>query len=416
MHTTRRLAVCFIITAWPCLIPNTTQAQKAMPLPSACAAVIDSIARQHVAPDQFAGLRNTGTILCFSELAPPELQLSASLQSQPTARKPVAGIHTEVPILSNGTTSTKPKTLTPVSLSTEDAGPAYPAKTENNPAGVALNRAQEKVNQALNGLQAAGTDLDAWRACIETQFTADQIREPEVQASRFFKHWTQIVGLVFRSSHMNCTLDAPTIQEKAIHDLWPTRAERDEWKKRLEGFTPSDVSSEKTRMYWGLQLLDAIVEYHVALKGFKVEAERESASSVAPAAAARILPVAMRPPSLCKISSGPAVSGSGMPVTINLCKDTQGSPAIAGTQLVAVNVYDYSGKEVSTQPTSLKPYSFVLTLPPGTYDINSTVGPASGADSKPVLFLYESCANAAPQLCAFITAVGPGSSFSLKVN
>jgi hypothetical protein len=204
------------------------------------------------------------------------------------------------------------------------------------------------------------------------------------------------------------------MQDKAIYDLWPTRAERDEWKRKFEGSTPSDVRSEEARIYWDLKLLDAIVEYHVALNALKVDAEHFSASSVTPAAG--VVPIVMRPSPPCKISSGPAVSGSGMPVTINLCRDTQGSSATA-VQLVAVNVYDISGKEVSAQPTSLKPSSFVLTLQPGTYDINSTIGPTPGVGftSKASVFLYESCANAGLQLCAFITAVGPGSSFSLKV-
>lgn len=283
--TISRLSVCFVIATWPYFTSNTTHAQTAMPLPSACAAVIDSIVHQRVAPDQFAGLRNTGTILCFSELAPPELQLSTALQ--PAARKPSSP---------NGSAGARAKTPSSVSLSAANLGPAGAPRAENHPAGVAVNRAQEKINQALNHLQDAGADLEAWRTCIQGQFSADQIREPEVQASRFFKHWTQIVGLVFRSRHMNCTPDAPTMQEKSIHDQWPTRAERDEWKKKMEGFAPSNGRSEETRIYWGLKLLDAVIEYHAALKVFKVEPEHLSAPSVAAAATPKVMPVSMRVP------------------------------------------------------------------------------------------------------------------------
>jgi hypothetical protein len=414
MPKMRRRAACFMFAIWPWFVANTTNAQAAMPLPTACAAVIDSIAHQHVAPDQFAGLRNTGAISCFSELAPPELQLS--LQDHVTVQKPASMMHNGAPAASNRPTSTNPKTIETASLSSGRADRANPIETERKVAGMTVNRAQEKIVQALSRLQGSGADLDAWSACIKTQFTADQVREPAVQASRFFKHWVQIVGIVFRSSRMNCNPDAPVMHEKAIYDLWPTHAERDEWKKKFEGFTPSHAKSEETRIYWGLKLLDAIVEYHTALNLFKIEADHSPAAPVALSGATRVVQVAMRPPAPCKISPGPPVSAAGKPITINLCKDTQGGSATA-TQLVAVNVYDGdSGKEISAEPSSLKPNSFVLTLQPGTYDINSIVGPASGADSKPVVFLYESCANAAPQLCAFITAVGPGSSFSLKVN
>jgi hypothetical protein len=414
--TMRRLAVCLIFTTWRCFVPDPINAQTAMPLPSACAAVIDSIVHQHAAPDQFAGLRNSGTILCFSELAPPELQLSASLQNHATAQKGATRMHTGAPERSNmlTTPSPSPKTFTPTPLSTRHAGRANPTGTDEKLAGIAVNRAQENIVQALNHLQSAGADLEAWSACIKTQFMADQILEPSVQTSRFFKHWTQIVGIVFRSRRMNCNSDVPVMQENTIHALWPTRAERDGWEKKFEGFTSSDVKSEQRSIYWRFKLLNAIVEYHAALKLFKIEADPLSAAPISSAGVA--VPVAMRPPAPCKISSEPPVSAAGRPITINLCKDTQGGLATA-VQFATVTVYDDdSGNEISAEPTSLRPNSFVLTLQPGIYDIDSTVGPASDANSKPVVFLYESCANAAPQLCAFFTAFGPGSSFLLKVN
>jgi hypothetical protein len=118
----------------------------------------------------------------------------------------------------------------------------------------------------------------------------------------------------------------------------------------------------------------------------------------------------------CKISSGFQIKAPDMPVTINLCKDTQGTLATE-VQFAAVTVFDNSGNLVANQPTNLKSNSFDLNLPPGAYDINSTVAPASGASStsKPTVFLYEACRNPTIQLCAFVTSTSPGGSFSLGV-
>jgi hypothetical protein len=144
----------------------------------------------------------------------------------------------------------------------------------------------------------------------------------------------------------------------------------------------------------------------------KVQPAPQRPATVSPSRAAAV----MRPRP-CKISAGFRLSASDMPVTINLCKDTQGTPATE-VQLVSVDVYDAaSGAAVANQPTDLKSNSFTLNLKAGTYDINSTVGPGSGASlaTKPTVYLYEACANPTTQLCAFITAAGPGCGFTLTV-
>jgi hypothetical protein len=119
----------------------------------------------------------------------------------------------------------------------------------------------------------------------------------------------------------------------------------------------------------------------------------------------------------CKISAGFQVNASDMPVTINLCKDTRGTPADPDVELVTVDVYDSTtGTPIPGQPTSLKSNSFTLKLTKGAYDINSTVGPGPGAkpNGKPTVYLYEACNNPTTQLCAFI-AGGPGCGFTLTV-
>lgn len=120
----------------------------------------------------------------------------------------------------------------------------------------------------------------------------------------------------------------------------------------------------------------------------------------------------------CKISSALQVKASDMPVTINLCKDKQGHPADSTVVLVKVEVFIHNtNNSVAGQPTKQTSNSFDLDLKPGVYDINSTVGPGSGAKPGPMstVFLFEACGNPAKQLCAF-TAGGPNCGFTLKVT
>lgn len=117
----------------------------------------------------------------------------------------------------------------------------------------------------------------------------------------------------------------------------------------------------------------------------------------------------------CKISPSHQISVSKMPVTINLCKDTQGHLATS-YQFASVDVFDSSGNKVPNQPSSLKSNSFVLNLPAGDFDVNATVAPAQGTTAKPTLFLYEACTQSPVQMCAIVTSVSPGCSFHLTVT
>lgn len=374
----------------PIIVAISAYAQSAPVPPEACAAVLESIVSDHVAADQFAGLRNTGAILCFSELAPK--QLATSTQWNGARAK-----------------------LSPVSVATP-ARTAHPSETSLKVLGAALNRAQENINRDLRHLQLSGADYEGWQSCIKKEFSAEQISNSARRASRFSAYWIQLAGIVFKSKDMNCQPDAPVLPEAAIRELWPTKAEREHLKSKYEGFL-SDVKTDENRSYWSLKLLDAIDEYRIALKLFD-DASSHLADTVPRASAVRFLTVAMPQPAPCKISGpDPTAPGNAMPITINLCKDTQGNPS-TNMQLASVDVYDdRSGNHITGQPSTSKPSSFVLQLPRGVYDINSTVVPASGSGSpRPTVFLYESCANPNLQLCAFITAVGPGSSFQLTVN
>lgn len=117
----------------------------------------------------------------------------------------------------------------------------------------------------------------------------------------------------------------------------------------------------------------------------------------------------------CKISPARQIAVSKMPVTINLCKDTQGHLA-TNYQFATVDVSDSSGSKVPNQPSSLKSDSFVLNLPVGGFDIAVTVAPAQGGASKPVLFLYENCTQSPVQLGFIDTSISPGTGFHLMIT
>lgn len=104
-----------------------------------------------------------------------------------------------------------------------------------------------------------------------------------------------------------------------------------------------------------------------------------------------------------------------MPVTINLCKDTQGHLA-TDYKFATVDVRDSSDSKVPNQPSSLNPNSFVLNLPGGSFIIAVTVAPAHGGASKSVLFLLENCTQPTVQLCFIDTAIGPGRGFKLTIT
>jgi hypothetical protein len=120
-------------------------------------------------------------------------------------------------------------------------------------------------------------------------------------------------------------------------------------------------------------------------------------------------------PAPCKISPSHQINDSKMPVTINLCKDTQCRLATS-YQFASVDVFDSSGNKVPNQPSELKSSSFVLSLPAGDFDVNATVAPSQGTTAKPTLFLYEACTQSPAQLSAAVTSVSPGCSFHLKVT
>lgn len=371
-------------------LATSAYAQVVSVPPEACATVLEAIVRDHVAPEQFAGLRNAGTILCFAELTPKE------------------------PVGKNET----PGMLLPVSLVSSAWREAPPSEAVIKLLGTKVNDLQERINQDVYHLQLSGADFESWRSCIKREFSEDQLRASSSRASKFSKYWIQLVGIVFKSKSMNCQSDAPVIRDTTIRELWPTKTQRQGLKSKYKGFL-TDVKTDENRFYWGLKLLDSIDEYRIALKLFEdgashlAETKRRTPST-------RLLPVAMPQPPPCKVSGPePTTSASAMPVTINLCKDAQASVSTS-MQFDIVDVYDHiSGKHVDGQPSTLKPTSFVLSLQtPGAYDINSTIIPASGGASVTTHFLFESCANPSLQLCAFtaVTSHGLAGSFELRVN
>jgi hypothetical protein len=362
-------------------------AQTALSLPGACAAVLESIVRDHVAPEQFAGLRNAGTILCFAELAPKEA------------------------VGKNET----PGMLLPVSLASSARREARPSEAAVKVLGTKVNNLQERINQDVYHLQLSGADFESWRSCIKREFSEEQLRTSSSRASKFSKYWIQLAGIIFKSKPMNCRSDAP---DTAIRELWPTKSQRESLKSKYKS-SLTDVKTDENRLYWGLRLLDSIDEYRIALKLFDDEASH-LAETARRTQSARLLPVSMPQPASCKISGPePTTSASAMPATINLCKDAQAQTSTS-MQFDIVDVYEHnSGKHVDGQPSTLKPTSFVLNLQTrGAYDINSTIIPASGGASVTTHFLFESCANPTLQLCAFttVTSHGLAGSFELKVN
>jgi hypothetical protein len=120
--TARRL-VGLISLMMSCLY-STANAQTAPPPPRACSEVMAAIASpaERVAPGEFAYLRNSGAILCFWELALPQLSLSSSLRAQAAVQKSAATVQTGAPNSSSGSTSAVSKPSTPLSLATEYGG------------------------------------------------------------------------------------------------------------------------------------------------------------------------------------------------------------------------------------------------------------------------------------------------------
>src|SRR6202162_5304182 len=251
------------------LVATGTYAQSAPAPPEACAVVLEAIVSDHVAADQFAGLRNTGAILCFSELAPK--QLAASTQG-------------------NGA----PAKLAPASFTFKPVRSAHPSAASLKLLGAALNKAQENINRDLYHLELSGADYESWRWCIKKEFSAEQISGSSRGASKFFTYWIQLAGIVFKSKTMNCQADAAVLPETAIRELWPTNAQRAQLKSKYKGFL-CHVKTDQSRLYWGLKLLDSIDEYRIALKLFDDESSH-LAESAPRTSAARLHPVAMPPP------------------------------------------------------------------------------------------------------------------------
>ncbi len=306
----------------------------------------------------------------------------------------------------------------PVSFNLSGLPEAHPSESTARFLGKKVNELQEKINQDVYHLQLSGAELEQWRTCIQSEFSAERLRTSSSRAIQFSKYWTQLVGVALRSKHMNCESDAPIVSESAIRELWPTKTQREDLKSKYEGRL-TDARTEVNRLYWALKLLDSIDEYRIALEIFD-EAASHRAETAVRTPATTLLPVSMPQLPPCKIRGPDATTfASGMPVTINLCKDAQANVTVT-MQFDAVDVYEQSsGKRVDGQPTATKPTSFVLNLrTPGVYDINSTIVPASGGAPVTTHFLFESCDKPMLQLCAFttVTSHGLAGSFELKVN
>jgi hypothetical protein len=118
----RRGIACVVLLGLWCICLTPTHAQTVPKPPKACQEAMEEIISQGVVSEQFAKLRNTDAILCFWELALPQISLSASLRAEAEAQKTAATIQTGAPTGTNGTTSAVSKPFTPLSLATEYGG------------------------------------------------------------------------------------------------------------------------------------------------------------------------------------------------------------------------------------------------------------------------------------------------------
>jgi hypothetical protein len=114
----RQCSLCFAFISVFCLAGETTNAQS---IPKACSQIMSSIAGEHVAANNFSDLRGA-SIVCFWELALPQLSLAASRKTQAAIQKNAGTMQTGAPAGTNGSTSAVSKPLTPLSLATEYGG------------------------------------------------------------------------------------------------------------------------------------------------------------------------------------------------------------------------------------------------------------------------------------------------------
>jgi hypothetical protein len=102
---------------------------------------------------------------------------------------------------------------------------------------------------------------------------------------------------------------------------------------------------------------------------------------------------------------------AAMPVTLQLCEDTQGSPAVTSTiNTVLVREVGTPGP-VNGQPTGITKTRFTLTLPAATYDIRMVITPLPACKFA---YLFEACSNPQFWLLA-VDVIEPDGHFRLIV-
>jgi len=118
----------------------------------------------------------------------------------------------------------------------------------------------------------------------------------------------------------------------------------------------------------------------------------------------------------CKITPDPSgqceFQAGDMPVTIQLCEDTNRTPATS-TRFYKVEMFVHNSMTPApNQPSELTNTTCKLpSQPAGCYDVQITVLHTPGA----VGYVYEACGNPAFQLCDIDTSNSPNTSFSLRV-
>lgn len=119
------------------------------------------------------------------------------------------------------------------------------------------------------------------------------------------------------------------------------------------------------------------------------------------------------PCNISRVSPGVfQIRAADMPVTLQLCEDTQGNPAVTSTLNTAIVRQIGSPNPITGQPTNVTKTTFTLTLPVGSYDVRVVITPLPGFKFA---YIFEKCSNPQFWLLA-IDAIEPDGHFRLIVT
>jgi hypothetical protein len=119
------------------------------------------------------------------------------------------------------------------------------------------------------------------------------------------------------------------------------------------------------------------------------------------------------PCKIARVSPGVfQIRAADMPVTMQLCEDTQGNPAVTSTINTVIVRQIGTPKPVKGQPTGVTKTAFTLTLPAATYDIRVVITPLHNCKFA---YIFEACSNPQFWLLA-IDVIEPDGHFRLIVT